>query len=72
MVNILGEHQSDVIRAIPGLKDWKIHLYGKDEPKHKRKMGHATILRPTAAESLAEIDRSGIWSKAKEGMEVLR
>ncbi|AGX02305.1 phosphoribosylaminoimidazole carboxylase [Bacillus sp. NRRL B-14911] len=72
MVNILGEHQSDVIRAIPGLKDWKIHLYGKDEPKHKRKMGHATLLRPTAAESLAEIDRSGIWSKAKEGMEVLR
>jgi 5-(carboxyamino)imidazole ribonucleotide synthase len=66
MVNILGDHQEAVINAIPSLKDWKVHLYGKIEPKTKRKMGHITLLRPTVEEALAEIEDSGIWSKTEE------
>jgi 5-(carboxyamino)imidazole ribonucleotide synthase len=50
---------------IPGMKDWKVHLYGKKEPKIKRKMGHVTILRDNVTEALTEIEQSGIW-KVKE------
>jgi len=66
MVNILGEHQQGVIQRMDNLADWKIHLYGKLEPKVKRKMGHITLLRPTVEEALAEIEDSGIWSKTEE------
>jgi 5-(carboxyamino)imidazole ribonucleotide synthase len=66
MVNVLGDHQEAVINAIPSLTDWKVHLYGKIEPKTKRKMGHITLLRPTVEEALAEIEDSGIWSKTEE------
>ncbi|MGI8386324.1 5-(carboxyamino)imidazole ribonucleotide synthase [Robertmurraya sp. P23] len=66
MVNILGEHQEAVIQAIPSVTDWKIHLYGKIEPKFKRKMGHITLLRENVEEALAEIEDSGIWSKIEE------
>ena len=40
MVNILGEHLAPLLSEIPTRKDWKIHLYGKEEAKLKRKMGH--------------------------------
>lgn len=66
MVNVLGEHQAAVIEAIPTVTDWKVHLYGKSEPKFKRKMGHITLLRPTVEDALAEIEDSGIWSKTEE------
>ena len=61
MVNILGEHQDGVIKKIPDVKDWKIHLYGKKEAKQKRKMGHVTLLRPSIEEALSEIEQSEIW-----------
>ena len=61
MVNILGEHQDSVIEKIPNVKDWKIHLYGKKEAKHKRKMGHVTLLRTSIEEALSEIEQSEIW-----------
>ena len=66
MVNILGEHQAPIISAIPELVDWKVHLYGKLEPKEKRKMGHATLLRSSVEIALDEIDRSSIWSLQTE------
>jgi 5-(carboxyamino)imidazole ribonucleotide synthase len=61
MVNILGQHQERLIKKIPSLKDWKIHLYGKDEAKTNRKMGHVTLLRESIEEALAEIQNSEIW-----------
>ncbi|MCM3217489.1 5-(carboxyamino)imidazole ribonucleotide synthase [Niallia taxi] len=61
MVNILGEHQAPIIEKLPELQDWKVHLYGKQEPKEKRKMGHATLLRSSVEIALDEIDRSNIW-----------
>ncbi|MFC4711227.1 5-(carboxyamino)imidazole ribonucleotide synthase [Planococcus dechangensis] len=61
MVNVLGEHVAPLTTKIAQYPDWSIHLYGKDEAKHKRKMGHVTILTDDINETLNEIDASGIW-----------
>ncbi|WP_445490060.1 5-(carboxyamino)imidazole ribonucleotide synthase [Niallia sp. 03133] len=66
MVNILGEHQEHIINKISELQDWKIHLYGKDEPKEKRKMGHATLLRSSVEIALDEIENTNIWNLQTE------
>lgn len=66
MVNILGEHQEEVLKNIPNYPNWKIHLYGKKEAKTKRKMGHVTVLHHSVEEAISEIDNSGIWEQAKE------
>lgn len=66
MVNILGEHQEPLIKKIPELDDWKIHLYGKKDAKYKRKMGHVTLLRNSAEEAIEEAEKSGIWTPVKE------
>jgi 5-(carboxyamino)imidazole ribonucleotide synthase len=63
MVNILGEHVADVVEIIPKVKNWNIHLYGKEEAKYKRKMGHITLLRHSVEEALAEIEESHIWEE---------
>lgn len=44
MVNILGEDLDGVLKTIPQAKDGFVHLYGKAEPKEKRKMGHITFI----------------------------
>ncbi|MFP3324338.1 5-(carboxyamino)imidazole ribonucleotide synthase [Planococcus sp. SIMBA_160] len=61
MVNVLGEHVAPLTTKIAHYPDWSIHLYGKDEAKHKRKMGHVTILTNDIDQTLNEIDASGIW-----------
>lgn len=61
MVNVLGEHVAPLTTKIAHYPDWSIHLYGKDEAKHKRKMGHVTILTEDIDRTLSEIDASGIW-----------
>ncbi|MDE4084244.1 5-(carboxyamino)imidazole ribonucleotide synthase [Planococcus maritimus] len=61
MVNVLGEHVAPLTTKIAHYPDWSIHLYGKDEAKRKRKMGHVTILTDDINETLNEIDASGIW-----------
>jgi len=66
MVNLLGEHLETLYREIPTQKDWKVHLYGKEDPKWKRKMGHVTLLRETTADALKELGMSSIWNTAKE------
>lgn len=63
MVNVLGEHVEGVTGAIVNKPEWSIHLYGKDEAKEKRKMGHVTILTDNIDETLTEIQESGIWTK---------
>ncbi|MGG1679004.1 5-(carboxyamino)imidazole ribonucleotide synthase [Neobacillus sp. NRS-1170] len=66
MVNLLGEHLEKLYQEIPAMTDWKVHLYGKKEPKLKRKMGHVTILRDDVSAALSEIEESSIWRTAKE------
>ncbi|MBU8917052.1 5-(carboxyamino)imidazole ribonucleotide synthase [Neobacillus sp. 114] len=64
MVNLLGEHLESLYQEIPAMNDWKVHLYGKKEPKVKRKMGHVTILRDNVEDALVEIQKSSIWAAA--------
>lgn len=61
MVNILGEHVAPLTSKISQYPNWSVHLYGKNEAKHKRKMGHVTILTEDLKGTLKEIDESGIW-----------
>ena len=63
MVNVLGEHVASLSNDIPKPPNWSIHLYGKEEAKTKRKMGHVTILTNDINETLTEIKHSGIWSE---------
>jgi 5-(carboxyamino)imidazole ribonucleotide synthase len=65
MVNLLGEHLEELTKQIPTRPDWSIHLYGKEVPKEKRKMGHVTILTEDMEQTLSEVNESGIW-KAQE------
>ena len=62
MVNILGEHMDALLKNVPTLDNWKIHLYGKSEPKVKRKMGHVNIVRDNTDLALIEAEQSNIWS----------
>ncbi|MTD32032.1 5-(carboxyamino)imidazole ribonucleotide synthase [Planomicrobium sp. YIM 101495] len=61
MVNVLGEHVAPLTSIISRYPNWSLHLYGKAEAKLKRKMGHVTILTDDLEETLAEIEKSGIW-----------
>ncbi|MGB2994329.1 MAG: 5-(carboxyamino)imidazole ribonucleotide synthase, partial [Paenisporosarcina sp.] len=63
MVNVLGEHVVPLSNVISKYPDWSIHLYGKEEAKTKRKMGHVTILTNDVNQTLDEIKHSGIWSE---------
>ncbi|WP_316572898.1 5-(carboxyamino)imidazole ribonucleotide synthase [Neobacillus sp. YIM B06451] len=62
MVNVLGEHQEPLLAKLPELRNWNVHLYGKNEAKAGRKMGHATLIRDSADQALLEIEESGIWT----------
>ncbi|AYC30316.1 5-(carboxyamino)imidazole ribonucleotide synthase [Paenisporosarcina cavernae] len=62
MVNVLGEHVVPLTQILLKYPDWSIHLYGKKEAKHKRKMGHVTILTDNIDITLDEIEHSGVWS----------
>jgi 5-(carboxyamino)imidazole ribonucleotide synthase len=41
--------------AVPGVR---LHLYGKNEPRRRRKMGHFTALAATADEAIARVTRA--------------
>lgn len=65
MLNILGdlwfegdmdqarEPAWDKVLALPGAN---LHLYGKDDPRRGRKMGHVTFVAPTLAEANANLN----------------
>ncbi|WP_040036654.1 5-(carboxyamino)imidazole ribonucleotide synthase [Bacillus thermotolerans] len=63
MVNILGEHMEGVLQSIAEYPAWSVHLYGKEEAKVKRKMGHITVLTEDIAAVLQQIEASGIWNE---------
>jgi 5-(carboxyamino)imidazole ribonucleotide synthase len=62
MLNILGdvwfdgeavrEPAWDQVLALPGAN---LHLYGKDDPRRGRKMGHLTFVAPTLAEAQRQV-----------------
>lgn len=60
MANLLGDLWGEAggmpdfsrMLAVPGVR---LHLYGKAEPRPGRKMGHLTVVSPTAEEALARV-----------------
>lgn len=56
MVNILGEDLQQSLDLIDQYSNVKFHLYGKDKPKPKRKMGHVTILADSVEEALEKAE----------------
>ncbi|MCP8969828.1 5-(carboxyamino)imidazole ribonucleotide synthase [Ectobacillus ponti] len=65
MVNILGEHIEGVLNHVHDFADCKLHLYGKQEAKHKRKMGHVNILAADTEQALEKARQLGIWDDEK-------
>jgi 5-(carboxyamino)imidazole ribonucleotide synthase len=72
MVNLLGEHIEPLFRLMDGppfeeddtgAVSAKIHLYGKQEAKEKRKMGHINLLTSDVERALDWIERSDIWKR---------
>ncbi|TCD45880.1 5-(carboxyamino)imidazole ribonucleotide synthase [Streptococcus sp. X16XC17] len=53
MLNILGQHMDDAQAFVAKNPSAHLHLYGKLEAKHNRKMGHVTVLGDEA-ESVEE------------------
>ncbi|MGM8364033.1 5-(carboxyamino)imidazole ribonucleotide synthase [Virgibacillus sp. W0181] len=47
MTNVLGEDLPGTLQAMQSCSDGFVHLYGKDEAKAKRKMGHVTFIGAT-------------------------
>jgi len=68
MGNILGQHVEPLLdwivrpesEQMPGVTA-KVHLYGKHEAKHNRKMGHVNVLAESADAALKWIEASNIW-----------
>ncbi|WP_163653762.1 5-(carboxyamino)imidazole ribonucleotide synthase [Listeria sp. PSOL-1] len=61
MVNILGQHVTDVNNQMGDYPHWFIHYYGKREMKVNRKMGHLTILTKDTNDALTELAKTKIW-----------
>ncbi|RED63079.1 5-(carboxyamino)imidazole ribonucleotide synthase [Cohnella lupini] len=69
MANILGEHMEPLLDWMASRDETaerlgvepKVHLYGKAEAKHKRKMGHLNVLAPNVEAALEWISQSKIW-----------
>jgi 5-(carboxyamino)imidazole ribonucleotide synthase len=66
MVNILGQHVQPVLDKISQLSDAHLHLYGKDEARFGRKMGHLTILGDTVQDCMEKAEKLGIWKMEQE------
>ncbi|TGA96642.1 5-(carboxyamino)imidazole ribonucleotide synthase [Sporolactobacillus shoreae] len=66
MVNILGEHVHPVLDKISLLSDAHLHLYGKDEARTGRKMGHLNILGDSVQDVIDKAERLGIWKIEQE------
>ncbi|RFB28876.1 5-(carboxyamino)imidazole ribonucleotide synthase [Brevibacillus sp. VP] len=61
MVNILGEHVAPLLKKIDQLpKKAKLHLYGKQEAKEKRKMGHINLVAESVDVALQQAEKLGI------------
>ncbi|MFS0840440.1 5-(carboxyamino)imidazole ribonucleotide synthase [Paenibacillus sp. 1P03SA] len=72
MVNVLGEHMEPLLKwfcseesAASGGVTPKLHLYGKDEAKTKRKMGHINLLTDDTAKAAEWMERTGIWDSIR-------
>ncbi len=65
MINVLGEHVQPLMDVASEKSHWFVHLYGKDAPKQKRKMGHITVLTNNIEETLDELNQNVIWKETE-------
>lgn len=63
MVNILGEHVEQVVNAMQKDRTLNVHLYGKEESKKGRKMGHVNIMGTSTEEAMKKVEELGIWKQ---------
>lgn len=69
MVNVLGQHVAPLLDRMATEDELakelhvtaKVHLYGKAEAAHNRKMGHVNVLASSIEHAMAWIERTGIW-----------
>ncbi|TFB14694.1 5-(carboxyamino)imidazole ribonucleotide synthase [Filobacillus milosensis] len=61
MMNVLGEHLDAVKMSIPNVPNAKLHLYGKQDAKPKRKMGHVNFIGENTKGIIQQIKDIGIW-----------
>ncbi|NMO97413.1 5-(carboxyamino)imidazole ribonucleotide synthase [Paenibacillus lemnae] len=69
MVNILGQHLEEAVNRVTQRDELadslgivpKLHLYGKSESKHGRKMGHINLLCGDVEDALKWIEQTNIW-----------
>lgn len=56
MVNVLGEDVDGLLEYLKGNPFGHSHLYGKEAPKAKRKMGHITFVGQNQADVLRQVE----------------
>jgi 5-(carboxyamino)imidazole ribonucleotide synthase len=64
MVNILGEHVKEVLSVMQIDSTLKVHLYGKEESKKGRKMGHINIMATSTEKAMQKVEELGIWKQS--------
>ncbi|PRT17439.1 5-(carboxyamino)imidazole ribonucleotide synthase [Bacillus wiedmannii] len=69
MLNILGEHIEGVLRQVNRLTGCYLHLYGKEEAKAQRKMGHVNILNDNIEVALEKAKSLHIWDHQEQLLE---
>ncbi|PEP56424.1 5-(carboxyamino)imidazole ribonucleotide synthase [Bacillus pseudomycoides] len=69
MVNILGEHIEGVLKQVNRLTGCYLHLYGKEEAKLQRKMGHVNILNENVEDALDKVQELHIWDHQEQLLE---
>ncbi|ODG92997.1 MULTISPECIES: 5-(carboxyamino)imidazole ribonucleotide synthase [Bacillaceae] len=63
MVNILGEHVEEVLKVMQNDSTLNVHLYGKEESKNGRKMGHINIMAASTELAMQKVQELGIWEQ---------
>jgi 5-(carboxyamino)imidazole ribonucleotide synthase len=66
MVNLLGEHLEPTLEQYEFVLTGKVHFYGKEEAKAKRKMGHITFLGEEVEQILMDLSQLTIWNEKAE------
>lgn len=69
MVNVLGQHVEPLLARMAKPDEAaarygaapKVHLYGKKDAVHKRKMGHVNVLAENTDKALQYIEETTIW-----------
>jgi 5-(carboxyamino)imidazole ribonucleotide synthase len=69
MVNILGEHIEGVLKQVNRLTGCYLHMYGKEEAKVQRKMGHINILNENIEDALEKAQSLHIWDHQEQLLE---